>query len=219
MPEPASFQRLTFRIVLLKVSPLVARLISVPDDLSLEELHEVLQLSFGWRGEPFYSFFIHGQEIGQRRHLRTRLLREFRLRRREKFLYTYNFLDLWEWEIRLLDVEPGAEQDWRPRCLAGRAATPPEDCGGSRGYLRILDRHKYHPPVAEQALVEKALQRMASALPEQNHRDLLKEVMNEGLERARQRLKEYAEFQPDRFSLPEVQARLQRFLPYGRAPR
>ena len=43
MPTP--FRRLTFPIVLLKVSPLVARLVSVPDDLSLEELHEVLQLN------------------------------------------------------------------------------------------------------------------------------------------------------------------------------
>ena len=119
MPEPAPFRRLTFRIVLLKVSPLVARLVSVPDDLSLEELHEVLQLTLGWRCEPFYSFRIHGQEISRRRHLRSRLLREFQLRRREKFLYTYDFLDLWEWEIRLLDIEPGSEDDSRPRCLAG----------------------------------------------------------------------------------------------------
>ena len=70
MPEPPSFQRLTFRIVLLKVSSLVARLVSVPDYLSLEELHEVLQLTFGWRCEPFYSFRIHGQEISRRRHMR-----------------------------------------------------------------------------------------------------------------------------------------------------
>jgi len=53
MPEAAPFRRLTFRIVLLKVSPLVARLVSVPDDLLLEELHEVLQLTLGWRCEPF----------------------------------------------------------------------------------------------------------------------------------------------------------------------
>jgi hypothetical protein len=77
MPEAAPFRRLTFRIVLLKVSPLVARLVSVPDDLLLEELHEVLQLTLGWRCEPFYSFCIHGQEISRRRHLQSRLLREF----------------------------------------------------------------------------------------------------------------------------------------------
>ena len=133
-------------------------------------------------------------------------------------MYTYNFLDLWEWEVRVLDIEPGVPEDWRPRCLAGRAATPPEDCGGPRGYLRILDRHKYHPPVAEQELVEKAFQRMAAGLPDQ-HRDLLREVVDQGLEQAMQRLKEYAECHPDHFNLPEVRARLERFLPYGRACR
>jgi hypothetical protein len=70
---------------LLKVSPLVARLISVPDDLSLEELHDVLQFVLGWSGQAFYNFRIHDQEIGRQRHLRTHLLREFQLRRREKF--------------------------------------------------------------------------------------------------------------------------------------
>src|SRR6266566_6275343 len=110
MPKLTPLHRVTFRIVLLKVSPLVARLVSVPDDLSLEELHEILQLTLGWRCEPFYSFRIHGQEISRRCHLRTRLLREFQLRRREKFLYTYDFLDLWEWEVRLLDIERSSSQ-------------------------------------------------------------------------------------------------------------
>jgi hypothetical protein len=217
MPTPSCCDRLTIRVVLLKVSPLVARLISVPDDLSLEELHDVLQLVLGWSGQAFYNFRIHGQEIGRRRHLRTHLLREFQLRRREKFLYTYDFLDLWEWEIRVLDIEPGRAEAWRPRCLAGRAATPPEECGGPRGYMRILDQRKYYPPMAEQELVEKALQRIAGVLPDRGHRDLLKELLDQGLEKAVQRLKEYAQFQPDRFSLQEVNDRLVRFCPYGRA--
>jgi hypothetical protein len=216
MPQSASFQRFTFRVVLLKVSPLVVRLVSVPDDLSLDELHEVLQLTFGWQSHLFYSFRIHGQEISRRRHLRSRRLHEFQLRRREKFLYTYDMLDLWEWEIRLMDVEPGSFDDDRPHCLAGRAATPPEECGGPRGYMRILDRHKYDLPLAEQHLVEAAFQRMASCLSEQNERDFLKEMLDEGLERAMKRLEEYAEFEPDRFSLQEVNARLNRFRPYGR---
>jgi hypothetical protein len=43
-----------------------------------------------------FHFTTDGQEISRRRHLRARLLREFQLRRREKFLYTYDSLDLWE---------------------------------------------------------------------------------------------------------------------------
>ena len=217
MPTPSCCDRLTIRVVLLKVSPLVVRLISGPDDLSLEELHDVLQLVLDRSGQAFYNFRIHGQEVGRRRHLRTHLLREFQLRRREKFLYTYDFLDLWEWEIRVLDIEPGRAEAWRPRCLAGRAATPPEECGGPRGYMRILDQHKYYPPMAEQELVEKALQRIAGVLPDRGHRDLLKELLDQGLEKAVQWLKKYAQFQPDRFSLQEVNDRLVRFCPYGRA--
>jgi hypothetical protein len=116
--------------------------------------------------------------------LRTHLLREFQLRRRENVLYTYDFLDLWEWEIRVLDIEPGSAEAWRPRCLAGRAATPPEECGAQRGYMRILDQHKYYPPMAEQELVENALQCVAGVLPNRVHRDLLKELLEQGLERA-----------------------------------
>ena len=52
MPKLTPLHRVIFRIVLLKVSPLVARLVSVPDDLSLEELHEILQPTLGWLCEP-----------------------------------------------------------------------------------------------------------------------------------------------------------------------
>jgi hypothetical protein len=54
------------------------------------------------------------------------------------------------------------------RCLAGWAATPPEECGAPRGYMRILDQHKHYPPMAEQELVENALQYMAGVLPDQS---------------------------------------------------
>src|SRR4029077_3826597 len=80
MPTSSCCDRVTLRVVLLKVSPLVARLISVQDDLSLEELHDVLQLVFGWSGQAFYNFRIHGQEIDRRGHLRTRLLYLFHIR-------------------------------------------------------------------------------------------------------------------------------------------
>ena len=73
--------------------------------------------------------------------------------------------------------------------------------------------------MAEQELVAKALQRLAGALPDQRHRDLLKELLDQGLQRAVQRLKPYAQFQPERFSLQEVNDRLVGFCQYGRASR
>ena len=65
--------------------------------------------------------------------------------------------------------------------------------------MRILDQHKYYPPMAEQELVEKAFQRMAAVLPDQGHREVLKELLDQGLERAVQRLKEYVQFQTGSF--------------------
>jgi hypothetical protein len=67
-----------------------------------------------------YNFRIHGQEIGRRRHLRTHLLREFQLWRRKKVLYTYDFLDLREWEMRVLDIEPGSAEAWQTRAVAAK---------------------------------------------------------------------------------------------------
>jgi hypothetical protein len=55
---------------------------------------------------------------------------EFQLRPSETFLYTCGAIDLWEWEFRLLDQEPGADGDDAPLCLGGRGAAPPEHCGG-----------------------------------------------------------------------------------------
>lgn len=71
-------------------------------------VHDVLQLVLGWSGQAFYNFRIHGQEIGRRRHLRTQL------RRREKVLYTYDFLDLREREMRVLDIEPDRQKPGGP---------------------------------------------------------------------------------------------------------
>jgi hypothetical protein len=66
------------------------------------------------------------------------------------------------------------------RVVLLKVSPPPQECGGPRGYMRILDQHKYYPPVTEQELVEKALQRIAGVLPDQGHRDSLKELQPAG---------------------------------------
>jgi hypothetical protein len=76
---------------------------------------------------------------------------------------------------------------------------------------------KYYLPVAVPELAEMAFQRMAAVLPDQDDRDLLKEALEKGLERSAQRLTQYAEFEPDRFSLRETNDRLARFHARGRA--
>ena len=47
-------------------------------------------------------------EYRARRRARSKTLQDFQLRTQEKFLYPCGAIDLWEWEVRLLDSEQGA---------------------------------------------------------------------------------------------------------------
>jgi len=109
------------RVVLRDVSPLIWRHLLVPSDVSLAGLHEVLQMAFGWTGFHLYSFRIHQQEFGPMHadphHAK---LADFRLHRREKLHYVYDFGDWWEIDIRLLDVGPLAPRKQYPVCVGGK---------------------------------------------------------------------------------------------------
>ena len=48
MAAPLVLQRLILRAVLHEVSPMVIRVLSVPGDTELTELHEIFQALLGW---------------------------------------------------------------------------------------------------------------------------------------------------------------------------
>jgi hypothetical protein len=159
MSETVPLNRLVLRAVLRNVSPMVVRLMSVSDDTELTDLHDVFHQVLGWSGQLGYSFRIHGQEFNSfRRRSRSKPLREFRLHRQEKFLYVYDLLEMWEWELRVLDIQEGVAEDPEPLCLGGRGAAPPEGCGGPRGYRLILKRQREGTTVSDPALVEAMIQ-------------------------------------------------------------
>jgi hypothetical protein len=94
---------------------MVIRILAVPDSLLLHEFDAVFRAVLGWDNIGFL-FRVHGQEFNSfRRATRSRTLREFQLRPTETFLYTCGAIDLWEWEIRFLDAEPGSVGEVR-RC-------------------------------------------------------------------------------------------------------
>jgi hypothetical protein len=63
-------------------------------------------------------------------------------------------MDLWEWDVRVLDIQQGIEDDHTPPCLGGRGAPPPEHCGGPRGYRLMLKRQQEGGAIADPASVE-----------------------------------------------------------------
>ena len=72
---------------------------------------EVFRSILGWDGLG-YIFRVHGQEFNSfSPPNKYKRLLEFQLPPQEEFLYTFAAIDLWEWELRLLDQEDVADGD------------------------------------------------------------------------------------------------------------
>jgi hypothetical protein len=130
-----------------QISPMIWRRILVRSDSTLANLHDVLQIAFGWRDLHLHKFRIHGRDYGVNRvgglwfshDARTVPLADFQFRSNERFLYEYDFGDGWQHVVRVerrLAVEPRRTY---PVCVGGQRAAPPEDCGGPWAFLERRD--------------------------------------------------------------------------------
>jgi hypothetical protein len=211
MDDTIPFKRLILRAVLRQVSPMVIRLVSVSDQLPLPEFHDIFRAVLGWGGDLGYIIRIHGQEFNSfRRKTRSKALHEFKLHRQETFLYICDTLDMWEWEVRVIDIQDGVEGDSLPLCMGGRGAAPPEFCGGPTGYRLMIKRQREGAAMSDPIRLEAGIQMMAAACPDQPAAtwDLLRTALREGFESIDRRLKELGPVEPDRFSVQEANARL-----------
>jgi len=144
---------------------MVIRVLVVPDSLDLFKFDEVFRAVLGWDNIGFL-FGVHGQELNSfRRATRCRTLREFQLRPTETFRYTCGAIDLWEWEVRLLDEEPGSVGDDVPLCLGGRGAAP-QFCGGPTGYRLMLKRPRMGEVMCTPVQMEAVLGMLAASDPD-----------------------------------------------------
>jgi len=147
--KPSIYQ---MKVVLDDTHPPIWRRIQVPGKVTLEELHQVLQVVMGWEDYHLHSFTIHGEYYGDPAldefgELGTKDESRFRLNRLiteegMRFHYDYDFGDGWEHTL-LVEKIFSAEKGIRyPRCVKGKRACPPEDVGGVWGYGVALDAIK-----------------------------------------------------------------------------
>jgi len=154
------------KVTLLGTNPPIWRRRLVPADMTLAQLHNVLQAAMGWEDGHMHEF-----SSGQRRFGRPdpedRLMglpsaeneRAVRLsgilvRVGSKATYTYDFGDSWEHSIVLekrLPVDPNVVY---PVCTDGQLACPPEDCGGIPGFYDLVEalsdrNHERHEEMLE----------------------------------------------------------------------
>ena len=144
------------RVQLKDMRPPVWRMLLVPQQATLHDLHRVLQAAMGWSDSHLYLFHIGGSLYGEpnpewgrdiRNSKRTRL-EEIAHEGSRSFLYEYDMGDSWMHEITLQrTVESKGKGS--PQCTDGARACPPEDCGGPPGYEDFLEaisdpRHEQH---------------------------------------------------------------------------
>ena len=136
-----------------------------PDRIRLERLH-------------LHRFLIRGKEYGVSRmgcttfttDARKGLLSQFGFRVNERFLYEYDFGDLWQHQIRFEGVQPIREKKIYPVCVGGACASPPEDCGGPEAYMEKMDHHRCNPPLDELQLIADAVGRVIDSQARKNSR-------------------------------------------------
>jgi hypothetical protein len=138
------------KIALRGISPLIWRRLLVRADTSLADLHYILQLVMGWTNSRLHRFVIHAKEYGiaygggigfvdDPRQIR---LGDFRFRLRERFVYEYDLGDHWQHDIRVEQIVVADAHRPYSRCIGGKRAAPPEECGGVEGYRAQWRRWK-----------------------------------------------------------------------------
>lgn len=151
--------RLRLRISLDDVRPEVWRLVTVPADLPLDGLHQVIQAAMGWEDHHLHTFDAGRRTFGpadaewdvedERRVTVEQILKT----KRSRLVYTYDMGDDWEHTVRrdaTLDPDPSGPLF---ACVDGAGACPPEDCGGPWGYMALVEAlaDPSHPDHAERS--------------------------------------------------------------------
>lgn len=133
------------KVTLRGSKPPIWRRLEVPSTVTLEALHQIIQEAFGWFNCHLWAFETARGEygipdpelgIGDASALR---LNDLAPGSGDRVRYTYDFGDGWEHDVVVEEAAPAEPDQSYPRCLTGRRACPPEDCGGIGGYQNLLE--------------------------------------------------------------------------------
>ena len=139
-----------FKMTLQGLKPSIWRRAQVPGDMTLSQLHRVIQIAMGWEDYHLHEFTIEGKAYAEpdpENNESDRVVHDERkVRLRDivsapgiVFDYLYDYGDEWVLKMRaegFLEVE---EDDFYPAVISGKRHGPPEDAGGVWGYQEYLE--------------------------------------------------------------------------------
>lgn len=133
------------KIKLIDIEPEIWRRFVVPANITLDRLHDVIQIVMGWADIHHHEFTIGKKRYTEYPRSKTDGLEcgKYRLvdlikRKGRTFRYLYDFGDTWEHELTIED-----NRYFNPEllpeivCLDGARACPPEDVGGVEGFYEF----------------------------------------------------------------------------------
>jgi len=131
------------RVSLREIEPEIWRSVTVPADMTLAELHDVLQITMGWENCHLHDFEIEGIRFSSM-DLDDSLFAVDEhaaplgavARHGSSFLYRYDLGDDWQHDVLVESVVANGAQGMV--CTGGARACPVEDCGGTDGYMNLL---------------------------------------------------------------------------------
>jgi len=160
-----------FKITLKGIRPPIWRRIQVPGTYTFWDLHVAIQDAMGWFDSHLHAFEVVNPKTGFIEDIGTpgddfdwgdrrtiagwkRRISQYFNEQYNKAGYVYDFGDDWAHDIKLEKILPSEKDAIYPRCLAGKRACPPEDCGGPWGYEDLLEiisnpEHEQHEEMVE----------------------------------------------------------------------
>ncbi len=138
------------KIELQGAKPPIWRRVLVPGNITLEQLHGVIQLCMGWTDSHLHQFIINRTcyclpddddfwQTSRPKNEAKYTLQDLEKKIQPRFQYIYDFGDNWMHQITVEKIVPAQEGRAFPILITGRRACPPEDVGGIHGYMHLLE--------------------------------------------------------------------------------
>lgn len=158
-PQPSAVQVLTVRVEIHRSDPPIWRRLELRSDLSLEDVHTVLQTAFDWWNYHLWRFSAGGEAFDETAQqflcamdieeadfddipgmpAAAVRLGELLQEEGDSLEYLYDYGDCWDLGIVVESVRQAESDDPLARATGGKRAAPPEDCGGLRTAAQLAE--------------------------------------------------------------------------------
>ena len=144
-----------FKITLKGIKPPLWRRIQVPETYTFWDLHVAVQDAMGWQDYHLHDFAIRNPRTKVKERIGIpdeddvyelgilsgweRNIADYFSMKNSTAAYVYDYGDNWVHAVKLEKILPRDKKTKYPRCIEGKRACPPEDCGGVHGYEEFLE--------------------------------------------------------------------------------